>query len=310
MTDKRDVFICHASEDKPEIVKPLLDSLNNAGISYWYDDAEIIWGDSITEKINEGLKISRYVIVILSENFLARNWTKREFNSAVNIEASSGEVRVLPLIVGTAEVKKHILETYPIINDKKYLLWENNPSAIIDALRKCLLKSKHSKGKKHNQSDKSSSNIRIPKIRKKFTQRDKDLFLRQSLNVIKSYFREALEKLQAQCTEVETDFIEIHQLKFISTIYVNGEVFGKCKIWIRSQFGSDSILYSSGNINIDTDNSFNIMLSVNDDGFKLGFNSSGMWFGGTNLGEGQILTAEKTSENLWVYFTENLNQNR
>lgn len=310
MSDKRDVFICHASEDKLEIVKPLLDSLNDAGISYWYDDAEIIWGDSIAQEINEGLKISLYVIVILSENFLARNWPQRELNSALNIEASSGEVRLLPLVVGTDEAKKHILETYPILNDKKYLQWENNPSAIIGALRNRLLKSKQLKEKKQNQSDKSSSNIPIPKIRKTFTQREKDLFIRTSFNVIKSYFSKALEKLQAQCTGVETDFMEIHQFKFISTIYVNGEVISKCKIWISNQFGSDSILYSSGSINIDVDNSSNGMLAVNDDGFKLGFNSSGMWFGDSNIGKGQILTAEKAAEYLWVHFTENLNQNR
>ena len=57
--DKRDIFICHASEDKEAIVRPLVESFKQAGISCWYDEAEIKWGDSITQKVNEGLKISR-----------------------------------------------------------------------------------------------------------------------------------------------------------------------------------------------------------------------------------------------------------
>ncbi len=81
MTLQKDIFICHASEDKSDVVEPLVISLEKAGITYWYDEAEIKWGDSITEKVNEGLKISRYVIVVLSESFIQKNWPQRELNS-------------------------------------------------------------------------------------------------------------------------------------------------------------------------------------------------------------------------------------
>ena len=55
----RDIFICHASEDKKEIVGPIVQAFTQAGISVWHDEAEIKWGDSVTQKVNEGLKISR-----------------------------------------------------------------------------------------------------------------------------------------------------------------------------------------------------------------------------------------------------------
>jgi len=70
MTNMRDIFICHAAEDKNTIVEPLVHALQQAGISYWYDKAEIKWGDSITQQINEGLSSSRFVVVILSNNFM------------------------------------------------------------------------------------------------------------------------------------------------------------------------------------------------------------------------------------------------
>ena len=82
----RDVFICHASEDKTTVVRPLTKALTEQGISCWLDEAEIKWGDSITKKVNEGLSISRFVIVILSQAFLSKNWPERELNAALNIE--------------------------------------------------------------------------------------------------------------------------------------------------------------------------------------------------------------------------------
>jgi hypothetical protein len=55
----RDVFICHASENKDDVVRPLVQALSEAGVSCWYDEAEIQWGDSITPKVNEGLTSSK-----------------------------------------------------------------------------------------------------------------------------------------------------------------------------------------------------------------------------------------------------------
>ena len=37
---KRDVFISHASEDKEEIVRPLVEACTQDSISCWYDEAE------------------------------------------------------------------------------------------------------------------------------------------------------------------------------------------------------------------------------------------------------------------------------
>ncbi len=39
-----DIFISHASEDKEQIVLPLVRALDAAAITYWLDGAEIGWG--------------------------------------------------------------------------------------------------------------------------------------------------------------------------------------------------------------------------------------------------------------------------
>ena len=307
-TEQRDVFLCHASEDKLEVVRPFVQALSDAGISYWYAEAEIKWGDSITQKVNEGLKISRYVVVILSEAFLSKNWPQREFNSALNVEASSGDIRVLPLLVGTNTVKKRIFEKYPIINDKLYLEWGKNVGKVIEALKARLSIRTLSIDNESTAVKEKSFDIPLPKIKKKFTQRDKDLFLKRSFEVIKSYFQKGLANLEAHYPEVETNFTEVHRFKFISTIYIRGEVSSKCKIWVGGPLRCDSIVYSASNIDIDSDNSFNDLITVSDDGLKLGFNVSGMWFGSSSPEKDQLLTAEEAAEYFWRRFTDNLNQ--
>ncbi|KAF0249495.1 MAG: GUN4-like family protein, partial [bacterium] len=73
-------------------------------------------------------------IVVLSEAVLNKNWPQRELFAVLNLEASSGEVKILPLIVG----ERTILAKLPLLNDKAYLPWNNDPQPIVSALAKRL----------------------------------------------------------------------------------------------------------------------------------------------------------------------------
>lgn len=301
----RDIFICHAGEDKEEIVRPMVEAFSQSGISCWYDEAEIRWGDSIVQKINEGLAASRYVVVVFSPAFVQKNWPQRELNAALNQEASTGEVKVLPLLVGFEEEKRKILKQFPLLNDKRYLPWDGDLRNIVNALLSRLRPEGSSGSGQPKAVPTLGLRIPLPKIKKQFSQRDKDLFLRNSFVVVRDYFQSALQELNRQYQEVETDFAEVHNFKFIATIYVRGEVANKCKIWIGGLSSSDSIAYHAGQFAIEGDNSFSDMLSVADDKQSLGFRPSGMWYRNHSDRE-QLLTAEGAGEYLWRRFTEYL----
>jgi hypothetical protein len=66
-----DFFISHASPDKETIAHPLGTALESRGAKVWIDAAQIRLGDSLRQTIDDGLKRSRYGIVILSHSFLA-----------------------------------------------------------------------------------------------------------------------------------------------------------------------------------------------------------------------------------------------
>ena len=136
-----DVFISHASEDKPTMVELLVKKLKEHGIRVWYDSEQIQWGEVISRKVNEGLRRSRFVIVVLSRIFVQKEWAKTELEVAFNKEASTGIVRVLPLLVGDKEDQKYILEQYDILSHKSHLIWDGTGENVIQALRSILKKS-------------------------------------------------------------------------------------------------------------------------------------------------------------------------
>jgi len=215
---------------------------------------------------------------------------------------------VLPLLVGSEEEKRQILAQFPLLNDKRYLPWDGDLRNIVNALRARLRPEGNSVLGQHRAKEAPTLGLRVPlpKIKKQFSQRDKDLFLRNSFVVVRDYFQSALQELNRQYQEVETDFAEIHNFKFVATIYVRGEVANKCKIWLGGLSSSDSIAYYAGQFAIEGDNSFNDMLSVADDKQSLGFRPSGMWYGSQQNNSEQLLTAEGSAEYLWRRFTDNL----
>lgn len=74
-----DAFISHASEDKPEFVRPLADALAKYGLAVWYDELSLSIGDSLSRSIDKGLENSNFGIVVLSPAFFSKNWPEYKY---------------------------------------------------------------------------------------------------------------------------------------------------------------------------------------------------------------------------------------
>lgn len=90
-----DVFICHSSQDKPFIIDNIIPELRRQGITYWFDAEQIKFGDPITQKIEDGLQKSKYVMPCLSENIAKSGWTRAEYGAILNAEFSGNSERVI-----------------------------------------------------------------------------------------------------------------------------------------------------------------------------------------------------------------------
>ena len=132
---ERDIFICHANADKNKYVNILYKNLRSNGISVWYDEGEIIWGDSITEKIEEGIKTSKFALICFSENFLKANWPYSEFVALFHRQQEEKRKLILPLILNS---KDEIIKKYPLIKDIYYEEWEKGIDYLINEIKKIL----------------------------------------------------------------------------------------------------------------------------------------------------------------------------
>jgi hypothetical protein len=91
-----DVFISHATDDKP-YVEPLVKALEAAGIKVWFDKTALEWGDDLRASLDCGLANCRYGIVIFSKAFLRKKkWTEYELNSLFALEQPGRKI-ILPI---------------------------------------------------------------------------------------------------------------------------------------------------------------------------------------------------------------------
>jgi serine/threonine protein kinase len=107
----RDLFISHASEDKNDFIRPLVQALVREGVTVWYDDYEMTIGSDLVKSINKGLTQSRYGVVVMSPNFFnaKKTWPDREVSALLALDDADGHSRVLPIWhqVDKTEVAKH-----------------------------------------------------------------------------------------------------------------------------------------------------------------------------------------------------------
>lgn len=106
------VFLSHSTADKP-FARRLGNDIRHYGAKVWIDEAEIKIGDSLIDKISEGLSETEFLIILLTKTSCRSEWVKREVNIALTKEIIGQKVKVLPCLVDECEIPVFLL-------DKKY----------------------------------------------------------------------------------------------------------------------------------------------------------------------------------------------
>ncbi len=70
--DLRDVFLCHAWDDRGGAAKELHDLLESRGVSVWFSEKDVVLGTSLLREIDRGLAKSRVGIVLVTPALLLR----------------------------------------------------------------------------------------------------------------------------------------------------------------------------------------------------------------------------------------------
>jgi len=114
-TAEYDFFICHATEDKDNLVSPLAAALQQRDARVWFDAYTLNVGDSLRRSIDQGLAKSRFGVVVLSHAFFEKNWPKYELDGLVAREVAGAKV-ILPIWHGVS--KDDVCRFSPTLADR------------------------------------------------------------------------------------------------------------------------------------------------------------------------------------------------
>lgn len=79
---EKQIFISYSSNDEQDVEK-LLPYINAMGLPIWFDKYNIDIGQSIVEKVQDGVEDSYAVLFWITDNFLKSKWCKHEMNAFI-----------------------------------------------------------------------------------------------------------------------------------------------------------------------------------------------------------------------------------
>lgn len=103
------VFISHSSNDK-KFIRLLKSCLNENDIDTWFDEDELMLGDSLLKKLEEALNESSHFVIILSKASVNSDWVKFELKRAVNNQKSGLFSKIIPIKYRECDVPEVLSE--------------------------------------------------------------------------------------------------------------------------------------------------------------------------------------------------------
>ncbi|WP_421774260.1 toll/interleukin-1 receptor domain-containing protein [Gracilimonas sp.] len=321
------IFMSYSHKDEPlrDELELHLSMLKRQGLISTWHDRKILPGDEFENEIDENLESSDIILLLVSPYFLASDYCYEiEMKRAIE-RHENGEARVIPIILDHCDWKNALfgklnalpkdgqpISDYP--NQNKAFL------EIVEGLRK-VISTNQSEGAKHTVKAKTSdiaqkapttnktkdpqrsSNLRV---KKNFTDKEKDDFLVNVFEYIYKFFKNSLEELEQRNEFIDTNIERIDSQTFAAKVYKEEKLVSQCKVWRGTDFGNtEAIKYSNS---ISERNSFNMMFTVSDDGYTQYLESSGlhsMYQSQFNNDDGK-LSRQGASEHLWAMLVEPL----
>lgn len=127
--DLRDVFLCHAWDDRKGAAKELHDLLESRGVSVWFSEKDVVLGTSLLREIDKGLVKSRVGIVLVTPALLSR--VRGEGIADKELSALLARDLLVPIVHGTTY--DALREVSPLLGSRSGLSTAEDTMAIIAA---------------------------------------------------------------------------------------------------------------------------------------------------------------------------------
>jgi hypothetical protein len=125
----RDVFLCHAWDDRAGAAKELNDLLEARGVSVWFSEKDVALGTSLLREIDKGLAKSRVGIVLVTPAFLSR--LRGEGIADKELSALLARDLLVPVVHDTTY--EALREVSPLLGSRSGLSTAEAPMAAVAA---------------------------------------------------------------------------------------------------------------------------------------------------------------------------------
>lgn len=129
LPDLRDVFLCHAWDDRKGVAKELHDLLESLGVSVWFSEKDIGLGVPLLRAIDKGLANSRVGIVLVTPALLRR--LPAEGIADKELSALLARDRLVPIVHETTY--EALREVSPLLGSRVGLSTAEEPMASVAA---------------------------------------------------------------------------------------------------------------------------------------------------------------------------------
>jgi TIR domain len=129
LPDPRDVFLCHAWDDRQGAAKELHDLLVSRGVSVWFSEKDVALGTPLLREIDRGLAKSRVGIVLVTPALLRR--LQGEGIADKELSALLARDLLVPIVHNTTY--EALREVSPLLGSRSGLSTAENPMADVAA---------------------------------------------------------------------------------------------------------------------------------------------------------------------------------
>jgi len=129
LPDLRDVFLCHAWDDRREVAKELHDLLESRGVSVWFSEKDVTLGTSLLREIDKGLAKPRVGIVLVTPALLRR--LQAESIADKELSALLARDLLVPIVHDTTY--EALREVSPLLGSRSGLSTAEEPMADVAA---------------------------------------------------------------------------------------------------------------------------------------------------------------------------------
>lgn len=299
----------HRDETLRDELEIHLAMLKRQGVITTWHDRRIGAGKEFDKEISHYLEEAEIILLLVSPDFLASDYCY-DVEMARALERHKGdEARVIPVILRPCDWHSAPFGKLLAVpkDGKPVTKYPNQDDAFLEvagAIRTAANELHAPEPAEAHAtlpqttasrptSSVRSSNLRL---RRTFTDQEKDDFLEQAFGFIANFFEGSLAELEKRTRGISTKFRRIDANHFTAAIYHNGATKSQCKIWLAAEHRFLGGIHYSCDPSTG-DNSYNESLSVEDDGYSVLLKPMmGGMFGGDR---DKLLSQEGAAEHLW-----------